>query len=78
MQNNFAQTCTRPSATIRYFVYSAAQSQTLASDQQRIQINEENAVIEEPKFDQSPIHSTKDDYVSDDLGNQLIQLFNVQ
>ena len=31
--------------------------------------------MEEPKFDQSPIHSTKDDYVTDDLGNQLNQLF---
>ena len=49
---------------------AAAQSQTLASDQQRIQIIEENAVMEELKFDQSPIHSTKDD-----LGNQLNQLF---
>ena len=28
-----------------------------------------------PKFDQLPILSTKDDYVTDDLGNQLNQLF---
>ena len=62
-------------ASVEKLEQAAAQGQTLASDQQRIQINEENAVMEEPKFDQSPIHSTKDDYVTDDLGNQLNQLF---
>ena len=62
-------------ASVEKLEQAVAQSQTLASDQQRIQINEENAVMEEPKFDQSPIHSTKDDYVTDDLGNKLNQLF---